>query len=86
MTFFLMYLLELNIQLVCIILEIKILVAQMVKNLQYRRPRFDPWVRKMPWRREWQPTLVFLPGEFHGQRSLAGSCSPWGLKESATTE
>ena len=58
----------------------------MVKNLQYRRPRFHPWVRKMPRRREWQPTLAFLPGEFHGQRSLTGSCSPWGLKESARTE
>ena len=33
---------------------------------------FNPWVRKIPWRREWQPTPVFLPGEFHGQRSLAG--------------
>ena len=34
---------------------------------------FDPWVRKILWRRDWQPTPVFLPGEFHGQRSLAGS-------------
>ena len=33
---------------------------------------FDPWIRKMLWRREWLPTLVFLPREFHGQRSLAG--------------
>ena len=41
----------------------------------------DPWVRKIPWRKEWQPTLVFLPGEFHGQRSLEGY-SPWGHKES----
>ena len=40
---------------------------------------FDPWVRKMPWRRKWQPTPVFLPGRSHGQRSLAGS-SPWGCK------
>ena len=32
---------------------------------------FDPWVRKIPWRRVWQPTPVFLPGESHGQRSLA---------------
>ena len=39
----------------------------------------DPWFQKMPWRRKWQCTLVFLPGEFHGQRSLAGY-SPWGLK------
>ena len=33
---------------------------------------FDPWVGKMPWRREWQPTTVFVPGESHGQRSLVG--------------
>jgi len=33
---------------------------------------FDPWVRKIPWRREWQPTPVFLPGKSHGQRSLVG--------------
>ena len=38
--------------------------------LQYRRLGLDPWVRKIPWRREWLPTLVFLPGEFHGQWSL----------------
>ena len=30
------------------------------------KPKFDPWVRKIPWRREWQPTPVFMPGEFHG--------------------
>ena len=42
-------------------------------------------VRKIPWRRKWQPTPLFLPGEFHGQRSLA-SYSPWGCKESDTTE
>ena len=35
------------------------------------RPGFDPWVRKIPWRKEWLPTPLFLPGEFHGQRSLA---------------
>ena len=34
---------------------------------------FDPWVRKIPWRREWQPTPVFLPGKSHRQRSLAGN-------------
>ena len=39
---------------------------------QWGNPGFDPWVRKIPWRRDWQPTPVFLPGEFHGQRSLAG--------------
>ena len=36
------------------------------------RLRFNPWVEKIPWSRKWQPTPVFLPGEFHGQRSLAG--------------
>ena len=46
---------------------------------------FNPWVRKIPWRREWQLTPVFLPGEFHGQRSLEGY-SPWGCKELDTTE
>ena len=39
----------------------------------------------IPWRRKWQPTLVSLPGKSHGQKSLVG-CSPWGLKESDTTE
>ena len=53
--------------------------------LQCRRPRFNPWVRKIPWRRKWQPTPLFLLGEFQGQRSLAGY-SPWGCKESDTTE
>ena len=52
--------------------------------LSYRRSEFDSWVRKIPWRREWQSTLVFLPGEFHGQRSLAGY-GPWGHKESEMT-
>ena len=52
-----------------------------------RRKRyvFNPWVRKIPWRRAWQPTPVFLPGEFHRQRSLVGY-GPWGSKESETTE
>ena len=45
---------------------------------------WTPWVRKIPWSRKWQPTPVFLPGEFHGQRSLA-SYRPWGCKESDTT-
>ena len=47
--------------------------------LQCRRPRFDSWVRKIPWRRKWQPTPVSLPRESHGQRSLAGY-SPGGCK------
>ena len=46
---------------------------------------FDSWVGKIPWRREWLPTPVFCPGEFHGQKSLVG-CSPWGHKELDTTE
>ena len=50
-----------------------------------RRPSFDPWVGKIPWRRKWQPTPVSLPGKSHGQRSLVG-CSPWGRKESGMTE
>ena len=62
------------------------LVAQMVKVcLQCGSPRFDPWVEKIPWRREWLPTPLFLPGEFHGQRNLVGY-STWGRKELDTTE
>ena len=53
--------------------------------VQCRRPGFNPWVRKIPWRRKWQPTPVSLPGESQRQRSLAGY-SPWGCKESDTTE
>ena len=49
------------------------------------RPRFNPWVGKIPWRRKWQPIPVLLPGKSHGQRSVVG-CSPWGCKESDTTE
>ena len=49
------------------------------------RSEFVPWVRKIPWRRAWQPTLVFLPGESHGQRTLAGY-SPWGHKGSYPAE
>ena len=45
----------------------------------------DPWVGKIPWSRKWQPTPVFLPGKFHGQRSLVGY-SPWSDEESDTTE
>ena len=50
-----------------------------------RRCGFDPWVRKIPWRRKWQPTPVFLPGKSHGQRSLA-DYSPWVRKELDMTE
>ena len=59
-----------------------------VKNpsaCQCRRHEFDPWVEKIPWRRKWQPTPVYLPGKFHGLRRLVGYSS-WGCKESDTTE
>ena len=46
---------------------------------EMQESRFDPWIRKNCWRRKWQPTPVFLPGKFHGQRSLVGS-SPRSLK------
>ena len=61
------------------------LVAQTEKNLlAMQETGCDPWVGKNPWRRAWQPTPVFLPGESHGQRSLVGY-SP-GVAESDTTE
>ena len=53
--------------------------------LQSKRPGFDLWVGKIPWRRKWHPTPVILPGKSHGQRGLVGY-SPQGLKESDTTE
>ena len=57
------------------------LMAQLVKNhLQCGRPGFNPWVGKIPWRRERLPTPVFWPGEFYGLYS------PWGCKESDTSE
>ena len=49
------------------------------------RCRLDTWVGKMPWSRKWQPTLLFLPGKFHGKRSLVGY-NPCGCKESDMTE
>ena len=61
-------------------------IAQMVKNLPARQ---ETWVQSLgqedPWRRKWQSTAVFLPGESHGQRSLAGY-SPWGHKELDTAK
>ena len=64
-------------------------VVIMVKNhlpmqkTRHKRSRFDSWVRKVPWRRIWQLIPAFLPGEAHGQRSLAG---PRSSKELDTTE
>ena len=65
-------------------------VALVVKNPlanahRHKRHRFNPRVGTIPWRRAWQSTPVILPGESHGQRSLAGY-SPWGRTESDTTE
>ena len=48
--------------------------------LQCRRPGFDPWVGRIPWRREWQHTLALLPEKFHGLGRLAGY-SPWDYQE-----
>ena len=52
---------------------------------RHRSCGFEPWVRKIPWRRKWQHTPVFLSGKSNGQRRLVGY-GPWGLKESGTTE
>ena len=61
----------------------------MVKNLPAKagtkRHGLNPWVGKIPWRRAWRPTPVFLPGESHGHQSLVGY-SPWGRREADTTE
>ena len=71
---------------VMISLGLRYLVAQMVRNLPAMQEiQVDPWVGKIAWRKEWLPTPVFLPGVFHGQRSLAGY-STWGSKESDSTE
>ena len=60
------------------------LVAQTVKNLPVVQ-KTQVWVGRNPWRREWLPTVVFLRGESHGQRSLVGY-GPWGRQESDTAE
>ena len=58
-------------------------MAQRVKNLPVMQETqemwFDPWIGKIPWRRKWQPTPVFLSEKSRGQKSLAG-CSPWGRR------
>ena len=62
------------------------LMVRTVKNLPAVWETWvNPWVEKIPWRREWQPTPVFLPGEFHGQRSLVGYSS-WSCKALDMTE
>ena len=63
-------------------------VTLVVKNPPARRRKrhgFNPWVGRIPCRRAWKPTLVFLPGESHGLRSMAGYSS-WGCKELDMTE
>ena len=55
------------------------------QSRRHKRCRFDPCVRKIPWSGKIQPTPVFLPGKFHGQRNLVG-CSPWDHKKSDTAE
>ena len=60
-------------------------MAQTVERLPAMWETWVPWAGKIPWRRKWQPTLVHLPRKFHGWRSLVGY-SPWGHKESDTTE
>ena len=66
----------------CIIVNIEGFLVLRGKEYtcQCIRHRFYPWVEKIPWRRKWQPTPIFLPGKSHGQRSLAGY-SPWVAKE-----
>ena len=67
---------------ICLYGDVPIPYSSVVKRicLQCRKPGFNLWVGKIPWRRKWQPTPVFWPGEFHGL------CSPRGRKESDTTE
>jgi len=54
-------------------------------QVSYKKCRLDPWVGKIPWRRAWQPTPLYLPGKSHGQRNLVGF-SPVGRKEADMTE
>ena len=62
------------------------LVVQLVKIPSAMQETWVPFlVRKIPWRRKWQPTSGFSPGQSHGQRSLVG-CSPWACKEANTPE
>ena len=58
----------------------------MVRNLPAMQDtQADPWIRKIPWRREWKPTPVSLPGESHGLKGMAG-CSPWGRMQEEIME
>ena len=66
--------------------QMALVVKNPPANARDMRHGFDPWVRKILWRRAWQPTPVLLPGESHGQRSLVAPHSPWRLEELDTTE
>ena len=66
-------------------LGVLVLKEPTCQSRRCKRLGFDLWVGKIPWRRKWQPTPVFLPGKFHRERSMAGY-SPWGHKESDMTE
>ena len=65
--------------------QVALVVKNPPANARDTSQEFDPRVGKVPWRKVWQPSPVFLPGESNGQRSLMGY-SPWGHKESDTTE
>ena len=65
--------------------QVPFLDMNQLYNWDSPRHGFDPWVRKIPWRRKWYPSPVFLPRKSHGQRSLAGY-SPCGRRESDMTE
>ena len=65
--------------------QVALVIKNSLANSGDTRCGSDPWVRKIPWRRAWQTIPVFLPGEFHGQRSLAGY-SPQGHEELDRTE
>ena len=69
--------------------NLEVSMAQMVKRLpalrETRVQSMGPWVRKIPWKRKWQPTPLLLPGKSHGWKSLV-VYSPWGSKESDMTE
>ena len=80
----LIFLTEINIHLLKCYLNFCLPKWQSGKELTWqcrrrRRCGFDPWLGKIPCKRKWQPTPVFLLGKFHGQRSLVGH-SPWGCK------
>ena len=72
-----------------VVLEMKLQLSMWLPWwLSGKEPRshgFNSWIGKIPWRRKWQPIPEFLPGEFHGQRTLAGY-TPWGCKASDTIE